>query len=373
MEKVTRQVGTLSGAQVPGRAGLDNRIDLLENKLGVLKSGLAALEQEIAGLSQTQGDHLQGLGEVQPGLQSLNAKADQADEAVRPASDQLKVISNRMHQTAASVVAQAEQLHQRMRGIKGRKTRLSRLEALGTTNKTAERADPSQLNVSMESLARLEQEQAQYKGATTETQRHHEKVLRETRDQVVQLGLRILKTREDSRGLKTRDQVGQKEARVHALEDLAQKTEDPQTSPAFDPNAVAHVASELGQVKSYFEGEIRTLRHNMDALKALLQEEHLRPKEVNPMDQGCHPDRSEPAPRRPFGSCFPTHSRMSEAGPGKPFMHPQRDGPDGLHYETPRYDGVSNHWVPIHDGTPARGNRDPNADFSIVGELILRF
>ena len=46
MEKVTRQVGTLSGAQVPGRAGLDNQIDFLENQLDVLKSGLAALEQE---------------------------------------------------------------------------------------------------------------------------------------------------------------------------------------------------------------------------------------------------------------------------------------------------------------------------------------
>ena len=44
IEKVTSQVGTLSGAQVPGRAGLDNLIDFLENQLDVLKSGLAALD-----------------------------------------------------------------------------------------------------------------------------------------------------------------------------------------------------------------------------------------------------------------------------------------------------------------------------------------
>ena len=106
VEKVMRQVETPSGAQAPGRAGLDNRIDFMENQLDVLKSGLAALEQEIPGLSQVQEDHLQGLGQVQAGVQSI--KADQADEAVRAASDQLKVISNRMHQTAASLVAQEE-------------------------------------------------------------------------------------------------------------------------------------------------------------------------------------------------------------------------------------------------------------------------
>ena len=65
MEKVMRQVETVSGAQAAGRAGLDNPIDFMENQLDVLKSGLAALKQEIAGLSQTQGDHLQGLGEIQ--------------------------------------------------------------------------------------------------------------------------------------------------------------------------------------------------------------------------------------------------------------------------------------------------------------------
>ena len=110
MERVMRQVETLSGAQAPGRAGLDNRIDFMENELEVLKSSLATLEQEIAGLSQVQGDHLHGLGEVQAGQQSINAKADQVDEAVRAASDQLKVISSKMDQTTASVVAQAEQL-----------------------------------------------------------------------------------------------------------------------------------------------------------------------------------------------------------------------------------------------------------------------
>ena len=61
MEKVMRQVEMLSGAQVPGRAGQDNRIDFMENELEVLKSGLAALEQEIAGLSQAQGYRLQVL------------------------------------------------------------------------------------------------------------------------------------------------------------------------------------------------------------------------------------------------------------------------------------------------------------------------
>ena len=38
MEKVTRHLETLSGAQVPGRARLDNRIDFLETQLNVLKS-----------------------------------------------------------------------------------------------------------------------------------------------------------------------------------------------------------------------------------------------------------------------------------------------------------------------------------------------
>ena len=288
MEKVTRQVETLSGAQVPGRAGLDNRIDFLEIQLDVLHSGLAALEQEIAGLSKAQGNHLQGLGEVQAGVQCINAKGDQADEAVRVASDQLKVINNRVGQTAASVVEQAEHLQLQMQGINAIQTLLSPLEALGATNETAEHADASQVNRLLESLARLEQEQAEYKRATTNTQRRHEEVLRETQDQVVQLGLRILKTEEDSRGLKTRDQVGQIEARVQALEDLAKETEGPKTSPApgppegFDPNAVAQLAWELGQVKSCFEGQIRTFGHNMDPLKAQLQEEHLRPKGVHP-------------------------------------------------------------------------------------------
>ena len=64
-------------------------------------------------------------------------------------------------------------------------------------------ADPSQVNVLLESLARLEHEHAQYKGASTNTQRRHEEVLRETEDQVVQLGMGILKTEDNSRGLKT--------------------------------------------------------------------------------------------------------------------------------------------------------------------------
>ena len=298
-----RQVEMLSGAQARGHAGLDNRIDFMENQLDVLKSGLAALEQEIAGLSQAQGDHLQGLGEVQAGVQSINAKADQADKAVRAASDQLKVISSKMDQTAASVVAQAEQLQLQMEEIKAIKTRSSPLEALGATTEAAGNADPSQVNVLLESQARLEHEHAQYKGATTNTQRRQEEVPRETQDQVVQLGMRILKTEEDSRGLNTRDQVGQIEARVQALENVAKKTESPRTSSVpglpegFDPNAVAHLAREIGQVKSYFDGQIRTLGHNMDALMAQLQEQHLRPRGVNPTYRGYYPDRAEPAPR----------------------------------------------------------------------------
>ena len=180
----------------------------MENQQDVPKSDQAALEQEIAGLSQAQRDHPQSLGEVRAGVQSINAKADQADEARRVASDQLKVISKQMDQTAASVVAQADQLQLQMEGIKAIETRLSRLEALGATNETTENADSNQVNVLLDSLARLEQEQAQYKGATTNTQRRHAKLLRETQDQVVRLRLRIVKTEEDSRGLKARDQVG---------------------------------------------------------------------------------------------------------------------------------------------------------------------
>ena len=108
----------------------------------------------------------------------------------------------------------------------------------------------------LESLARREHEHAQYKEATTNTQRRQEEVLRETQEQVVELGVRILKTEEDSRGLKTLDHVGQIEARVQALEDLAKTTEGPKISPApgppkgFDQNAVAHLERELVQKKS---------------------------------------------------------------------------------------------------------------------------
>ena len=182
---------------------MDNLIHFMENQLDLLTSGLAALEQKIAGLSQAQGDQLHGLGEVQAGVQPTNAKADQADEAVRAAFDELKVISNQMDQTAASVVAQAEQLQLQMEEIEAIDTRFSRLEALGATKEAAGNADPSQVNVLLESLARLEHEHAQYKGATTNTQRRHEEVLRETQDLVVQLGIRILKTEQDSIGLKT--------------------------------------------------------------------------------------------------------------------------------------------------------------------------
>ena len=175
MESVMRLVEMLSGTQAPGRAGLDNRIDFLENELEVLKSSLASLEQEIHGLSQAQGDHLHGQGEVKAGVQFINAKADQAEEAVRAASHQLKVMSSRMDQFAASVEAQAEQLQLQMEKKRAMETRLTQLE------------DPSQVNVLLEFLATLEQEYVQYKGASANSQRHHEKVLRETQDQVVQL------------------------------------------------------------------------------------------------------------------------------------------------------------------------------------------
>ena len=81
-----------------------------------------------------------------------------------------------------------------MERIKALETRLSRLEALGASKETAGNADPSQVNVLLKSLARLEQEHAQYKGATTNTQRLREEVLRETQHQVIQLGKRILRT-----------------------------------------------------------------------------------------------------------------------------------------------------------------------------------
>ena len=122
-----------------------------------------------------------------------------------------------------------------MEEIKAIETRLTRLDILGATNEAAGNADPSQVNVLLEALARIEQEHAQYKGATINTQRRNEEVLRETQDQFVQLGMRILKTEEDSRGLKTRDHVGQLEVRVQALEDLAKNTEGPKTSPAPGP------------------------------------------------------------------------------------------------------------------------------------------
>ena len=340
VEKVMRQVEMLSGVQAPGSVGLDNRIDFMEDQLDVLKSGLAALEQEIAGLSQAQGDHPQGLGEVQDGVQSINAEADRADEAVRAAPDQLKVISNRMDQTAASVVAQTEQLQLQMEEFKAKETRLGQLEALRAPNEAAKNADPSQVNVLLESLARLEHEPAKYRGATTNTQRRQQEVLRETQDQVVQLAVRILETEDDRRGLKTLDHVGQIEARLQALEDPAKTTEGPKTSPApgppesLDQNAVAYLERELGQVKSYLEGKMRTLGHNMDTLMAQLQEEHLEPRGVNPIDRGYYPDRAEPAPGGPFGGYFSEPPRVSGAGPSNLFMHPQRNRPDGFHCET---------------------------------------
>ena len=84
-----------------------------------------------------------------------------------------------------------------MEEMKAIDTRLRRLEALSATNEATGNADASQVNVLLQSRARLEHEHAPYKGATTNTQRRKEEVLRETQDRVVQLGMRILKTEED--------------------------------------------------------------------------------------------------------------------------------------------------------------------------------
>ena len=54
------------------------------------------------------------------------------------------------------------------------------------------------------------------------------------------------------------------------------------------------------QVKSYLEGQIRTLGQNMEPLMAQLREEHLRPRGASLMDRGYYPDRAKPAPRGPF-------------------------------------------------------------------------
>ena len=75
--------------------------------------------------------HPDGLGEVQAGLQSIHANADQVVKAVTAASDQLKVISSKMDQTAARVVAQAELLELQLEKIKAIGTLSSQLEALG--------------------------------------------------------------------------------------------------------------------------------------------------------------------------------------------------------------------------------------------------
>ena len=88
------------------------------------------------------------------------------------------------------------------------------------------------------------------------------------------------------------------------------------------------------QVKSYFQGQIRTLGQNMDVLMAQLREEHLRPRGLNHMDRGYYPDTAEPALRGSFGGCFPEPSRVSEAGPSNPVLYPQQDRPDSLHSET---------------------------------------
>ena len=67
------------------------------------------------------------------------------------------------------------------------------------------------------------------------------------------------------------------------------------------------------QVKSYFEGQIRTLGQNMDALMARLWEEHLRPRGRSRTDRHFYPDRAEQAPRGPFGGYYLEPSGVSEA------------------------------------------------------------
>ena len=167
--------------------------------------------------------------------------------------------------------------------------------------------------------------------------------------------MRILKSEQFSRRLKTRDRVGQLEVQVEALEGLSQNTEGSMTCHAqwppegFDPNAVRHLARELGQVKSYFEGQIRTVGHNMDTLMARMQEEHLRPRGANPM--------------RTFWGIFLGTLTGVRGRTKHPFMHPQLVRPDDFLYETHRSSGVSDHRVPTNDGMPPRGNQDPNADF----------
>ena len=209
-------------------------------------------------------------------------------------------------------------------------------------------------------MTKTEQDDAQYKAATTNTQRSHETVLMEAQDHIVQLGMRIRKLESVEIPPDYVDQLG---VRVQALENMAKRKEGPSTSLApappegFDPNAVAQLARELGQVKSYFKGQIRTLGQNMDALMNQLQEEHLPSMRGNPMDRGYYPRRAEPAPRGPFWGYVPEPSRVPKIGPSNPFMHPQRDWHGGPHYETHRCERIgSDHRVPTHDGMPPRGN-----------------
>ena len=205
------------------------------------------------------------------------------------------------------------------------------------------------------SMTKNEQDDAQYN-----TQRRHETVLKEAQDHIVQLGMRIQKSESVEIPRDHADQLG---VRVQALENMAKRKEGPSTSLApglaegFDPNAVAQLPKELGQVKSYLKGQIRTLGQNMDALMDQLQEEHLRSMRGNPMDRGYYPEEAEPARRGPFRGYVTEPPRVPETGPNNPFMRPQRDWHGGPHYETHGCDGIgSDHRVPTHDGMPPRGN-----------------
>ena len=114
-----RQVETLSGAQAPGRAGMDNWINFMGNQLEVLKSSLATLEQDISGLSQAKGDRLHGLEEVQAEVQYINAKANQADEAFRAASDQLNCVGLTFSDSHAKVSDQGTNIKKAWGGLPG--------------------------------------------------------------------------------------------------------------------------------------------------------------------------------------------------------------------------------------------------------------
>ena len=65
------------------------------------------------------------------------------------------------------------------------------------------------------------------------------------------------------------------------------------------------------QVKSYFEGQIRTLEQNMDAVMAQLREEHIRPGGVTP----CTEVVTLTEPNRPHEGRLGDISPSPQGGP----------------------------------------------------------